>query len=54
MVMGTAAQQDGPSASLTAPNGTSQRRMLRAALDGTAGWDALAAKCISVEESPYR
>ncbi|KAJ1444258.1 thiolase-like protein, partial [Pelagophyceae sp. CCMP2097] len=28
MVLGTAVQQDGPSASLTAPNGSSQKRLL--------------------------
>ena len=30
MVLGSAVRQDGPSASLTAPNGSSQRRLLEA------------------------
>ncbi|KAJ1444458.1 beta-ketoacyl synthase, partial [Pelagophyceae sp. CCMP2097] len=29
MLLGTAVQQDGPSASLTAPNGSSQKRLLQ-------------------------
>ena len=34
-VSGTAVQQDGPSASLTAPNGTSQQRLIEAVRGGT-------------------
>ena len=32
-VLGTAVQQDGPSASLTAPNGSSQRRLIETVRD---------------------
>ena len=32
---GTAVQQDGPSASLTAPNGTSQQRLIEAVKAGS-------------------
>ena len=31
-ILGSAVQQDGPSTSLTAPNGASQQRLLRAAV----------------------
>ena len=34
VVLGSAVQQDGPSASLTAPNGSSQRRLLGAVVPG--------------------
>jgi 3-oxoacyl-(acyl-carrier-protein) synthase len=40
---GSSVQQDGPSASLTAPNGSSQRRLIRAVVDGCASSRALEA-----------
>ena len=43
MVVGSAVQQDGPSASLTAPNGSSQRRLLEAVRGDTRGDPALEA-----------
>ena len=45
VVLGSAAQQDGASASLTAPNGSSQRRMLRA-VQARAHADAGTTSCL--------
>lgn len=42
-VVGSGVQQDGPSASLTAPNGSSQRRLIEAVGDGGADGRALEA-----------
>ena len=42
-VLGSAVQQDGPSASLTAPNGSSQRRLIETVRRAVSGSDGVAA-----------